>query len=162
MGNNIEPDNIEPEIENTPEVSLRPVDHQNWKSCVDMSVASDQEPFVAENWYSLLQWKFSDNMHPYCIYADETMVGFIMYALDTETHRWFLLRFMVDFRHQGNGYGKAALSLLIDKVRESLGNISFYTCVEEDNKTALKLYEDAGFERTGELYWDELLLKIQL
>ena len=146
-------------------IQLRPVDSQNWKACVDMSVTSEQEEFVAENWYSLLQWKFSENpenMHPYCIYADDVVVGFIMYGLDTETYRWILLRFMIDAKHQGKGYGKAALLRLLDKVREKMGNITFYACVEPDNDLALRLHEGVGFEKTGEVMWHEDVMKIML
>lgn len=143
-------------------VSLRAVDGYNWKACVDMSVTSDQEAFVAENWYSLLQWKFSDDMHPYCVYADDVMVGFVMYGLNPETHRWFLMRLMIDAKQQGKGYGKRTLLQILGLVREHLGNIPFYVCVEEDNERALGVYESVGFEKTGEVLWEELVLRIVL
>ena len=146
-------------------LQLRPVDSQNWKDCVDMSVTSEQEEFISENWYSLLQWKFSEtpeNMHPYCIYADGVVVGFIMYNLNLENHRWNIERFMIDARHQSKGYGKQALLRLLDTVREHLGNIAFYTAVEPDNETAIKLYESIGFEKTGEVICHEEVFRIIL
>ncbi|MCL2702696.1 MAG: GNAT family N-acetyltransferase [Defluviitaleaceae bacterium] len=166
MDNNIENSgDIGKEERALPEVQLRPVDSHNWKACVDMSVTSAQEEFVSENWYSLLQWKFSErpeNIYPYCIYSDGVMVGFIMYYLDPETHRWILLRFMIDAKHQGKGYGKAALLRLLENVRDSLGNIAFYTCVEPHNDVVIALYESVGFEKTGEVMSHEDVMRIIL
>jgi diamine N-acetyltransferase len=148
-----------------PEIQLRPVDSQNWKAVVDMSVSIDQEEFISENWYALLQWKFAEtpeNMRLFCVYAEDIAVGFVMYGLDRESHRWILTRFMVDAKHQGKGYGRAMLLSLLDSVRESLGNIAFYTCIDGQNEAAIKLYESAGFEMTGETMWHEEVLKIML
>ena len=158
--------NINQHTEHTclPEIQLRPVDSSNWKACVDMYVTSDQEEFVAENWYSLLQWKFSENetMHPFCVYADNNVVGFIMYQLDPETHRWTIMRFMIDAKCQGKGYGRAAIYRLLDMVRESMGNIAFYALVEPGNEMAIKLYESVGFERIGEFLFHDEVLKLML
>lgn len=148
--------------ETIPEVRLLPVDRENWKDCVNLSVPIEQEAFIAENWYSLLQWTFEENLFPYCIYADEVMVGFLMYGLDPDTHRWELSRLMIDGSRQRKGYAKAALALLLDIVRERLGNITFYTSVDPENEGATNLYQSAGFEKTGEVMWEEDVMKIML
>lgn len=148
--------------ENSVEIRLLPVDRENWNACVDLSVSIEQESFVAENWYSLLQWKFSENLYPYCVYDGDAMVGFVMYGLDPDTNRWELNRLMIDEKHQRKGYGKAALSILLDMVRERLGNIAFYTSVDVDNEAAVSLYETVGFEKTGEVMWEEDVMRISL
>jgi diamine N-acetyltransferase len=143
-------------------IQLRPVDRENWRKCVDLSVSGAQEHFVAENWFSLLEWKFGDELYPYCVYADETVVGFLMYGLDPESRRWGLWRFMIDVNHQNKGYGNAALAKLLELVRDKLGEVSFYTSVDPENETAFRMYENAGFEKIGEIMWDEEVMKKEL
>jgi diamine N-acetyltransferase len=150
------------DVDETVNIQLRPVDRENWRKCVDLSVSGAQEHFVAENWYSLLEWKFGDDLFPYCVYAGETVVGFLMYGLDTESRRWGLWRFMIDVNHQGKGYGNAALALLIKLARDKLGEISFYTSVDPENEGAFRLYSNAGFEKTGEVMWEEEVMRIEL
>ncbi|MCL2407214.1 MAG: GNAT family N-acetyltransferase [Defluviitaleaceae bacterium] len=156
---------IAQESRELPAVQLRPVDSTNWKCLVDMSIPAEQEEFVAENWYALLEWKFAenpDNIRPFCVYGGEVPVGFITYALDRDMHRWVITRLMVDAKHQGMGYGKASLISLFDIVRDTLGNIAFYTYVDPQNEAALRLCEGVGLLKTGEELWNEEVMRIML
>lgn len=143
-------------------IQFKHIDQDNWEECVSLSVNDNQKNFVAPNYYSLLQSKFEDELYPLAIYNKDTMVGFIMYGKDLETDRWEMCRLMIDKKHQGNGYGKRAVLTLLDLIRDTYGKIEFYTSAEPENVNTLKLYESIGFKKTGEIMWDEIVMKIEL
>ena len=136
-------------------IQLMPVDKDNWEECCGLSVTEGQEDFVVNNSFSILQSVYGENLYPMCIYNDDGIVGFLMYDIDPETKRWELSRFMIDGKHQGNGYGRQALVVLIEMLKKELGPINFYTSVEPKNKIMKKLIESVGFSATGEIMWGE-------
>ena len=106
----------------------------------------------------------------YGIYHDETPVGFVMVAYFTEDDRgnhgipyYFLWRLMIDEKHQGKGYGREAMQLVIDEVKtlpKGYAN-AFYTSTH--GAAALRLYEGLGFKRTGqEAEGEEIELRLAL
>ncbi|MYL50075.1 GNAT family N-acetyltransferase [Halobacillus litoralis] len=139
---------------------LKPVTKENWEECVSLKVDESQKGFVAENWYSIIEASFEKEFFPTCIYDGDTMIGFLMYDRDPETKRLEVSRFMIDQNHQGRGYGKASMKALLALIKETYGPVDFYTSAEPENKAAIRLYETLGFERTGEIMWDEVVLKV--
>ena len=136
-------------------IRLVPINKDNWEECCSLCVSDEQKDFVADNSYSILQSIFEENLYPLCIYNDDNMVGFLMYDIDPETKRWELSRFMIDEKHQGKNYGKQALIVLLEKLKNELGQIKFYTSVEPSNKVMKKMIESLGFSATGEIMWEE-------
>ena len=53
-------------------------------------------------------------------------------------------------QHQGRGYGRAALGLLLARLRAEYGNRDVYLSVVAGNEAAARLYASFGFVRTGE------------
>ncbi|WP_245840345.1 GNAT family N-acetyltransferase [Terribacillus saccharophilus] len=143
-------------------MTLRAVDADNWHGCIKLSVSDEQKKYVAENAESLAQAAYQKQWYPHAIYAEDTLVGFLMFGTDEETKRIELCRFMLDKQHQGKGYGKAALMMLLELIKIRYGAISFYTSIVPGNAAAEKLYESAGFVMTGEIMWDELVMKKEL
>ncbi|MEI5907924.1 GNAT family N-acetyltransferase [Bacillus spongiae] len=143
-------------------IKLKELTVDNWEECIGLSVSDQQKSFVADNSYSLLESKFWEGLYPLAIYYEELMVGFLMYGIESETGRMEMSRFMIDEKYQGKGYGRLAIQQLLELVRKKIGSIEFYTSAEPDNVNAIKLYESIGFEKTGEIMWDEIVLKIQL
>ena len=102
---------------------------------------------------------------PFAIYCDEKMVGFTMFAFDEEyadqNDRYWLWRFMIDEKFQGNGYGTAALQAIIQYFRDhGANNIRLST--KETNTAALSMYRKAGFRDTGEMNGEEIVLRLNL
>jgi len=143
-------------------IRFEEVTRDNWEECIELSVADKQRDFVASNCESIILSKFEENCYPLCIYNDDEMVGFMMYDIDPETRRWELSRLMVDEKHQGNGYAKQALSLLLVHLKEKHGSIMFYTSVVPANKSMKKLIQTLGFIPTDEIMWDEEVFCIRL
>ena len=99
------------------------------------------------------------------IFCNEKIVGFTMFAFDEEyddpNDRYWLWRFMIDERLQGNGYGTVALQVIIQYFREhGANNIRLST--KETNTTALSIYRKAGFRDTGEMNDEEIVLQLDL
>ncbi len=69
---------------------------------------------------------------------------------------YYIWRFMIDKRYQGNGYGKEALKLAIDFIKTSPSGKAEYCWLsyEPENEVARNLYLSFGFEEKKEL-WKE-------
>ncbi len=138
-------------------IRLAPVDKENFEAVCLLRVADEQRNFVATNSFSLAEAAYKKECVPNAIYTGYNMVGFLMQATDSSDHLEWIYRLMVDKDFQGLGYGKRALELameiLKEKSKEKVIRISF----EPENLTARKLYEKLGFEDTGEMSGDETL-----
>ena len=72
-----------------------------------------------------------------------------------------LCKFMIDEKYQNKGYGRQALKLGLDFIKDKFGQVDIYTGVAVGNKVAKGLYESVGFADTGlrEFGMEELCLK---
>ena len=133
------------------EISLRPLTIENWEDAIHLHVRKDQKHFVASNVYSIAEAHFNPELTPMGIYAGEKMVGFLMTGLERGRDRWWLMRLMIDERHQGKGYGREALRQVIGLMRQTPGCDRIYLSYEPQNITAEMLYKSFGFRATGEM-----------
>lgn len=132
-------------------IKLVPIDENNYSECLKLSVFESQRGFVATNVKSLAQaYIHRDRTEPYCIYHDDTMVGFVQIISDDENkENMNLWRYMIDQRYQGMGYGKEALKVLIDNIRSRNRFKTITLSYEPENTLAEKLYTSFGFVPTG-------------
>jgi len=136
-------------------ITLRDVTKDTFRDIAKLSVADDQKNFVAPNAFSIAEASFSDEAFFQAIYADDTPVGFAMLFEDFEKGDYGLWRFMIDKDHQGKGYGRAALQLVIDRIKQHPKATKMELSVVPENEGAIKLYTDMGFVDTGRVEWDE-------
>ncbi|HEX2204515.1 MAG TPA: GNAT family N-acetyltransferase [Longimicrobium sp.] len=141
------------------DVTLREVTRENWRACVRLTVDEAQADFVAPNVYSLAESKFEPAAVPLAVYAGETMVGFVMYALEG-TDGW-IWRLMVDRAHQGKGYGRAAMEEVIRRLRALPGVRRIRTSFVPANAHAAALYRALGFHETGEVEQGEVVVELR-
>lgn len=92
-----------------------------------------------------------ESWRPVGIYDGETPVGFAMYGYFPQDGRLWLDRLLIDARHQGRGYGKRALRLLIGRLFEEYDIDRITLSVYPQNTMAKALYERHGFRLTGAL-----------
>ena len=119
-----------------PAVTLREVKDDNVKAVMDLSVAPDQEGFVAPNTVSLAQAFATTKVWVRAIYAGDEPVGFVMVSDDDDKPRYYLWRFMIDQRHQGKGYGTAAHRAAIARLGPSpIHRLSYKPLLELPNHT---------------------------
>ena len=155
-------------------ISLRPIDSNNYRECIELSVAPDQQQFVAPNLQSLADaYVWREAAEPYAVYADDEMVGFaLLFPLadggdddsipEPGTERGLILvRLMIGDRFQGRGYGRASLDAIVELVR-GRGLPTIRLSVVPENVQALEFYRRNGFAETGEIHGGEIVMERQL
>jgi len=152
-------------------ISLRPVDASNYRECIELTVAPEQQGFVASNLQSLAEaYVWREAAEPFAVYSDDELVGFALlfpFAGDVDddsipdpgTERGMVLvRLMVDARFQGRGYGRDAVEAIVENVRDrGLGTIRL--SVVSENEQALEFYRRNGFAETGAIHGGEIVLE---
>ena len=112
---------------------------------------------MASNLYSIAQAKVQPECIPLAIYDEATLVGFIMYCLDSEDKEYWIYRLMIDEKFQAKGYGKEAMKQVIEKIREDKTHHIIYISFEPENHVAKSLYENLGFVPDGRIIGDEIV-----
>ncbi|NNF09846.1 MAG: GNAT family N-acetyltransferase [Acidimicrobiia bacterium] len=144
------------------EVTLREVTKDTVRKIIDLEVAESQNELVAPNAVSIAEAHFEPKAWFRAVYADEEPVGFIMLYDDSETPRYYVWRMMVDAEHQGKGYGRRAMELLIDYVRGRPGATEIILSYVPGEGTPRPFYEKLGFVDTGEERHGEMLMRLEL
>ena len=145
-------------------LSLVEIDRHNYLSILDLGVSEEQRSFVASNTYSLAQAFVQPECVPLALYAENKPVGFAMYCIDESDDEYWIYRLMIDQRHQGRGYGRAAMLLLIDRIRSEMGEERhrIYISFEPENKIAKSLYESLGFVPDGRVEYGEIVYRLEV
>jgi diamine N-acetyltransferase len=124
-------------------IHLAPIDRDNWVEACKLSLAREQWAFVRANHYALASLRFNPGHHPAAIYDNDTMVGFLLYEIDTPAFR--LHDLMVDQNYQRKGIGRRALELLLDAVRAQTDCGEVRLGYVSDNEVARRMYNGMGF-----------------
>ena len=142
-------------------VELREITKENYEECLSLNVADSQKCFVSSNSHSLAQaWVYHDTAFPFAVYADNTMVGFIMLGYYEAKGYYTLWKFMIDEKYQNKGYSRKALKLGIDYLVDRFQVEEVYTAYYSSNDIAKNLYRSFGFRETGEVVGNEVGMKL--
>lgn len=136
-------------------IDLEPITKDNWEQAAILEVADEQVDFVDPNVMAIAAMQFYPWIQPRAIYDGATMVGFLTYGQDPDDGQWWLYRFMIDHRFQGNGRGRQALARLLAEVAAIGGVHAIKVAFHPDNAAANHLYESAGFVLSGPAPWGE-------
>ena len=142
-------------------INLKEITKDNIDDVLALKVRDEQKGFVVTNAESLAKaYAYSETAYPFAVYDDDMLVGFIMMGYYGVKGYYTLWEFMIDQRYQNKGYGRKALNLGIDFVKEKFHPDSIYTGVAPGNSVAKGLYESVGFVSTGlvELGMEEMKL----
>jgi len=148
-------------------ITLRELTRDTWEECVDLDVTEDQRNFVSSNLVSLAEAHFYPGTVCRAVYADEVMVGFVMYGPDAEyapdeQGAYAFVRLMIDQRYQGKGYGRAAFAAVIDAIKNIPESRVLYTSYDLENTRAGHLYESMGFQQTKRVLDGEIIVALPL
>ena len=144
-------------------VTLRPITAELVGAVCALAVQPHQARFVAPNAVSLAQALFEPTAWYRAIYADETLVGFVMVDDDAASQVYALWRFMIAGEHQGRGFGQRALELVVEDVRTRPGASELLTSYVPGAGSSRDFYTKFGFEETGEIDDDgEVILRLPL
>jgi diamine N-acetyltransferase len=144
-------------------INIKEITKENIDDVLALKVGESQKSFVSTNGDSLAQaYVYSETAYPFAVYEDDTIVGFIMMGYYDVKSYYTLWKFMIDEKYQHKGYGRKALELGIQYLRERFGVTEIYTGVVPGNTVAKKLYESVGFKDTGllELGMEEMRLEL--
>ena len=133
------------------DVELREVTAENRKAVAALELDPAQEDLVASNAESLAEARFDRDARPRAVYAGDRLVGFLMYdagAAD-DKRAAVIYRFMIDRRHQGKGYGRAALAKALDEIRTIPQIRKVSISYMPDNPIAKPFYASFGFVEVG-------------
>lgn len=105
-------------------VHLRPVNMKNLDQCLNLKITKEQENFVTGVAKSLAQAYVAPGLYPLAIYDEKALgcdeetqevVGFAMYEIHQGVG--FILRLLIDEKHQNKGYGKSTILELIRRLK---------------------------------------------
>jgi diamine N-acetyltransferase len=140
-------------------VQLQPITRKNWEEALALQVKEVQRNFTPSVAVSLAKIAIKPDGDdvtylPFGIYENEQMVGFIMHAYEPATSNMYWINgFLIDEKHQGKGYGKAALLEMVRWITERFKECrEIRLTVHKDNTAARNLYERFGFRPTGEFF----------
>lgn len=151
---------------NMTKISLQDITKDNFYKCISLKLSEEQKNRIAPNVYSIAESKVITNYMPYAIYLEDVVIGFVMVDYDPTLpaeDKYWVPRFMIDQRYQGQGYGKTAMRIVIEKLcaNEDCERIRLST--EPDNIPAIRFYESLGFKNTGVLLDEsEVILELVL
>ena len=143
-------------------VSLRTITAETMGAICRLEVSDEQDAYVAPNLVSIAQAYFEPRAWLRGVYAGETPVGFVMLREDPERCRYYLWRFMIDARQQGKGYGRAALKLVVEHVRQMPNATELWLSYVEGDASPRDFYRSHGFSETGELKDGEVVMSLTL
>ncbi len=135
-------------------VTLRDITGDNYFQVLELKISPEQEAakFVSPVVRSLADaWFYREEgiTYPKAIYADEDLVGFIMYELDTEEQQVFVWRFLIDQAFQGRGYGRQTIEAVLAMAKEQAKITKVVADYVDGNEPMKKILLDLGFEETG-------------
>jgi diamine N-acetyltransferase len=142
-------------------VELREITSETVRQVTALAVAPDQEGYVASNAISIAEAYFQPKAWFRAIAAGDELVGFAMVYRDATVGEFYVWRFMIDARHQGHGYGRRAVELLVEEARAD-GAERVTLSVVPGDRSAIEFYKRLGFVETGEIHGQEIELALQL
>jgi diamine N-acetyltransferase len=139
-------------------ITLKEINGDNFHEIISLKV----EKYCASNLYSIAQAYIYPDAIPLAIYNNEIPVGFIMYGIEPrDNNEYWIDRFMIDEKYQKNGFGKKALEIIIEKIKQDKTHNKIKISTNPENNIAIKLYKSLGFNDTGKLHGDEALLILE-
>ena len=148
-------------------VSLRPLTESDRQAVEALRVSRSQERFVsgvAESLREAAEHPDAGALY-WAVQAEDTPVGFVMIADEVRGPDYiphYLWKLLIDERYQRQGFGTATLDLIVEYFRGRPGVEVLNTSAGQGDGSPIAFYERYGFENTGEVIGDEVLLVLRL
>jgi diamine N-acetyltransferase len=135
---------------------------ENWRDVADLEVDAAQRTWVAPVTRYLCLCRYGGVWSPLAVTAGGEVVGFVMWAVDTEDGSGWIGGLVIGRERQRRGYGRAAVLALLERLRREQGCPTAALSYAADNAAARALYASLGFVETGEREDDELVARLPL
>ncbi len=133
-------------------IHFETVTSKNRKSVEDLCLFPEQINFIESAADCLKEADEISQWKPVAIYNECNLIGFAMYGYFNEPLPYgelWLDRILIDKKYQKKGYGKIAISALIQKITKEYACKKIYLSVYDINKTAIHIYQKIGFYFNG-------------
>jgi diamine N-acetyltransferase len=139
------------------------INENNYRECLRLKVKKEQIGLVSENNALALAkaYVYRNSAHPYVIYDNEKMIGFIQYRELYDLGNYLIDKIMISDEFQGKGLGKKAMELMIEKLKSESKYKKICLCVDLKNEIALSLYRKLGFRQIENEEEGEIVLGIE-
>jgi diamine N-acetyltransferase len=130
-------------------VTLKAVDHTNWFACTQLEVTEEQKrvfPVPAVYWLAESAYC---GYTPLAIYCGEQLAGLAVYAVDPDDGAYWIMAYMIDYRFQQRGIGRAGMIELIRYMQERYHCGRIKLGHRPENERAARLYASLGFQEAG-------------
>jgi len=137
-------------------IRLVPIDRSNWEKAVALEVKPHQLGNVGTNVLSLAEVSVRSEARARLILNDDEPVGMVVYLKNPEDDKFHVHRFMIDKNYQKQGFGEAALRLVVDEIR-ALEDFVSPIIIEfiDNNVDTQRVYERVGFKDTGRTVYND-------
>jgi len=131
------------------QISLQPINQENWRNVSDLEVSDFQSEFVADPTYYLALCSYGGDWSPLAICLGEQVIGFMMWTTDPADGSCWLGGFLIDKSLQKCGYGKEDVKTAISMLQREHGYKNFALSYQPTNLVAKNLYRKLGFIKTN-------------
>jgi diamine N-acetyltransferase len=149
-------------------ILLKEIEADMVRSVCELKVRPEQAVYVASNTVSMAEARSHPEAWFRAIYAGENLIGFVMLEDWTQVPGGdtnapiCLWRFMIDESFQKMGYGKKALEVIVEHVRNRYKLGYMLTSCVEGTHSPKGFYKAFGFQETGEMSEGETVLRLDL
>ncbi len=144
-------------------VSLREITPEMISSVCSLSdtLVEPRKNFVATNERSLAQGQAHEKAWYRAVYANDTLVGFLMIVDDDEAGEYFLWRLMIAQPYHGLGFGRQAIDRLVEYVKGKGAKELLVSCGQGEGSPE-GFYLKYGFKHNGQTHGSEIGLTLEL
>ncbi|MEG2017774.1 MAG: GNAT family N-acetyltransferase [Clostridium sp.] len=133
-------------------IRLIDINENNWLKIARLQVKEEQKAFVASP-TGIMARAYAmraSNAHALAISNEEEVVGvFMVREFQDEPVGYELQQLLIDYRFQNKGYGKQAVQLIIEKLKQEGKYNSVEVCVKMEDDSAIRVYKKLGFVDSG-------------
>ncbi len=142
-------------------ITIQEINALNFREAFKLKVSDGQKHFVASAEVMLARaYVYRETSEAMAIYNEMEMIGYLL--IRQYDGKYCLDQFMIDQSHQGKGYGKQAMKLVLEKLRNDRSCEKVILCYIESDAAAQYLYEGLGFIHTGEADEEEVVMELIL
>jgi diamine N-acetyltransferase len=153
-----------------PSVRLLEITDANRAAVEALRVTPAQEAYSDRVTDSLEEAARSPEGRPWsrAVYVGDRPVGFVMLGLDAPPgderypFGYFLWKLLIDRHFQGRGYGSATIDEVVKLLRDRPNAGALFTSAVPGPESPVGFYERYGFVRTGEIFDEEIVLRLDL
>ncbi|OGF35162.1 hypothetical protein A2482_00525 [Candidatus Falkowbacteria bacterium RIFOXYC2_FULL_48_21] len=128
-------------------IKLKPINSSNWEECANLNVSADQMSALPSNLFSIAELNFYPQTKAVAILnTKDKIIGFATYGTPENEKVSKIFRLMIDEKHQGKGYGRAALTEIAKELFFKNNSDEIQVCYDPNRSSLKNFYGSIGFK----------------